>query len=487
MSSKCASPTANLLRQSRIFSLPPPLPRPASESSITRIGSPFSTTPYPSHAAITTPESSRSRGDWGLKRNLPLKTTATTSTPTINVQEIDSIYHITEYTSAADHTVNLQKWQAMHVPLSPRPLRESYSAIQPVKVDEDAKSVFESTSDITAPGFDRVPGLTRRRRSQAQRWKFRGPWLVGKTENDFNTYLEKEIAGKRQDFNNFLRGKAAEDLQGKKRRDVMEEGAVSEAKAPSISAEDVSEQDLSRFTQRLRNNKPMMDQLITDFLDLPASEDQSGASSSLFARNGPPLTHPSAGLSYLRSSARIRNHPVHGPQAELAMPLEARVLQPRQINGRPNAYTAKLGVAGFVADDSITNQGQSVRSRAQETPGVRTFDPTTPGGPKVWVNPKSAFIDATGHVILGIARTSSLDVEIAKKGQYDGPPVNTLHFTSPTTPSSVPEAQSTSSGRNGNESGNPTYPPRPEIKPFNNISSGGSLEELRRIVDRENK
>ena len=269
----------------------------------------------------------------------------------------------------------------------------------------------------------------------------------------------------------------------------MENGVVSEAKATSISAEDISEQDLSNFTQRLRNNKSLMDRLITEFLDLPASEDHSGTSSSLYARNGPPLTHPSAGLSYIRSSARIRNHPVLGPQAELATPVEARVLSPRQMIARPNAFTAKLGVAGFVADDSVTNQGQSARSRAQETPGVRAFDFTIPGGAKVWVNPKSAFVDATGNVILGIARTSSLDIEIARNGRYDGPPGKSQVLSAseqPTSPS-LSKTPSTSPRGNRSDSGNRTYPTAPEVKPFSDVSSTGSLEELRRIVNRENK
>lgn len=64
------APTAQLLRSSRLFSLPPPLPRPKQED---RRGTGVETsdtaiTPYPTYQIITTPGSSRSRGDWGLKR-----------------------------------------------------------------------------------------------------------------------------------------------------------------------------------------------------------------------------------------------------------------------------------------------------------------------------------------------------------------------------------------------------------------------------------
>ena len=92
--------------------------------------------------------------------------------------------------------------------------------MQPVKVDEDAKSVFESTSDITAPGFDRVLGLTRRKRSQAQRWKFKGPWLVGKTENAFKTYLEKEIPGTTAGVHQFSPTKGCRRLSKQKKQET---------------------------------------------------------------------------------------------------------------------------------------------------------------------------------------------------------------------------------------------------------------------------
>ena len=70
------SPTANLLRNSRLFSLPNPLPRPVVGETvgagITK-ASDSATLPYPTHQAIVTTRSSLARGDWGLKRNLPAR------------------------------------------------------------------------------------------------------------------------------------------------------------------------------------------------------------------------------------------------------------------------------------------------------------------------------------------------------------------------------------------------------------------------------
>src|ERR1700710_1203320 len=119
MASRGVSPGGALLRASRIFSIPPPLPRPASDlSSIAIFNSETATLPHPIHLTITTPQTSLARGDWGFKRPLPLRSTTRTSTPLIRVHSIDTYEHITEFGSASDHAINLQKWQEMGVPLT---------------------------------------------------------------------------------------------------------------------------------------------------------------------------------------------------------------------------------------------------------------------------------------------------------------------------------------------------------------------------------
>src|SRR5271167_5280501 len=119
MASRSVSPGGALLRASRLFSVPPPLPRPAGDLSSTAIfNSDTATLPHPIHLSITTPQSSLARGDWGFKRPLPLRSTTKSSTPVIRVDAIDTFEHITEFASAADHSLSLQKWQEMGVPLS---------------------------------------------------------------------------------------------------------------------------------------------------------------------------------------------------------------------------------------------------------------------------------------------------------------------------------------------------------------------------------
>lgn len=115
------SPTANLLRNSRLFSLPNPLPRPpVSETSGAGISraSDTATLPYPTHQAIATTKSSLARGDWGLKRPLPSRSfLVQVSDPVLRIKQLDTIEHVTDFDSAADHVRTRQKWEEMGVPM----------------------------------------------------------------------------------------------------------------------------------------------------------------------------------------------------------------------------------------------------------------------------------------------------------------------------------------------------------------------------------
>src|SRR5947207_4919817 len=105
------SPAANLLRKSRLFALPPSLSPPVQPPTSSQVSeSDTATLPYPIRAAIETPRSSLARGDWGLKRPLPSKSTTTSSSsPVVRVNYLDTFEHITDFESAADHTVTLEK------------------------------------------------------------------------------------------------------------------------------------------------------------------------------------------------------------------------------------------------------------------------------------------------------------------------------------------------------------------------------------------
>ena len=142
------SPTARLLRKSRLFSLPPPLPAPEVGSEhlaagMTR-GSDTATLPYPIRQAIATKPSSLGRGDWGVKRPLPLKSTTASSNPTLRIMAVDTIEHITDFESAADHVRTGEKWQEMRVPM----LQEGRRIRG---VSDLPQSAFERRFDATDP------------------------------------------------------------------------------------------------------------------------------------------------------------------------------------------------------------------------------------------------------------------------------------------------------------------------------------------------
>ena len=128
---------------------------------------------------------------------------------------------------------------------------------------------------------------------------------------------------------------------------------------------------------------------------------------------GPPTTHPSAGLSYLRSAALLQNHPVLGPQSNHT-PVQARVLQARQ-SARGNNDSARLGVAGIVVKDN-KQYSDSNRQGRQGEKGVDISDFTTKGGAKVWVEPLRASIESTGKIKLDVERAlpEAIDVREGK-------------------------------------------------------------------------
>src|ERR1700710_2293162 len=119
MASRSVSPGGALLRASRVFSIPPPLPRTPSDLSSTAVfSSDTATLPHPIHLSVITPQSSLARGDWGFKRPLPLRSTTKTSTPVIRIESIDTYEQVTEFGSAADHSLTIKKWEEMGVPIT---------------------------------------------------------------------------------------------------------------------------------------------------------------------------------------------------------------------------------------------------------------------------------------------------------------------------------------------------------------------------------
>ncbi|USW54844.1 hypothetical protein Slin15195_G081630 [Septoria linicola] len=441
MSKSLHSPTARLLQSSRLFSLPRPLPQPALESASASgayRASETATLPYPTHQAIATPASSHFRGDWGLKRPIPRKTTARSTTPVIRVRAQDNTQHITDFESAADHVLTESKWRQMGIPLMNKEPRTTYSGDR-----ASPQSVYDDNLDITDPEAAQrdAPQMTAARTRGApasvertnQRWKFEGPWIPGMQEGEFDEYISGKLTKRKAEFRHFLTKRILEKRihdEERSNRDRGQSRAVSTSRIEELRKEVEenyeSEEKKLRDDHVVQNLGSELTAAICDFLDLPGvrmgrqnyaqSSLLQAQVSSLTSDSGPPSTHPGAGLSHLRTNAFMENHPYWGPQAHRA-PVKARVLRPRN-SSLYTEFQAKIGVGGVVTSDPIGSSNHS-SSRGQlpeyteehkdehyldNDRMTSALDENLPGGNKIWVQPDTAHINESGNIQLHISR-----------------------------------------------------------------------------------
>ena len=444
--------------------MPPPLPKPQNlEAGSSKRESQTATLRYPTHAAIETSQSSLSKGDWGLKRSLPNKTFPTTSPPLIRIGDVDSMDHIAEFESAADYTQNIRKWQEMNLPISvPLPEQRSAASFSQALTN---MSVFESKRDTTVKG-DGGMGYGR--------WKFKGPWLAGKTEMEFRNYI-KSIRKRKLHlkFRRFIHWQLLEKMIEAQKREATDLG-----EDHKFSFIKISEEEIDASLKQLRHDKKRLHETIEKFLDLPnftrlsgelgvdSKANQNGAE-DFFRKRGPPKTHPSAGLSYLRTYSYIHNHPILGPQA-YRPPVCGRILAPQTKHGNYARPRAKIGIAGVVAHDSrSTTYSQPV------PPGLVMYDPDIPGGGKDWFHPEHATIDPTGRIILNLQHSSQTTVALYKgilpPEQVDRSIVEGGDRIFPSTPSSPSTAQRQGSNQSYGLEGMGNHSSSGRAKPFNNV------------------
>ncbi|KAI9671073.1 MAG: hypothetical protein M1831_005158 [Alyxoria varia] len=443
MSTKRASPTAALLRQSRLFSLPQPLPRQTggsiTNSSLAGTQSKSSNTatpPYPTQQAIATPPSSQARGDWGLKRPLPLRSTTRSSTPAFRVNAVDTREHITDFDSSGDMVLTLQKYQELGLPLSS--LRKSNQQ------KENAKSIFEEDVDHTDPDFAR----TSRTGQGPKRWKYQGPWLPGMSQLDFAEYVRNALQGRKEEFLAFARERKAQRVQSERVRTKTEQGKRDEISTSPRNPQNLTDEAFEEQLRLLRNGFEMeseLAQLLAEFLDLPS---ESSISHNKFTTKGtkaPHATHPSAGLSYLRSDAVLPNHPLLGPLADPPS-AQARVLAD-QKNVSGIFRKERIGVAGAVTADVasaiVDDRGnklvtrdnnrydrllekdsptsaafaatdgtkpESEQQQSRRDVGGTTIGITVPGGTRKWVDVTRAYVDERGRLKLDAKNSTGRNV-----------------------------------------------------------------------------
>ena len=254
------------------------------------------------------------------------------------------------------------------------------------------QSVFETDYDNTE---------LRSESGGQERWRFRGPWLAGKTHGEFTEYVDKKISNRRSEFREFLRDVRARALKAARRRELIESGEGPEALRESSKYETVpSDQELDVFIKQLRQDITRLNRLVEDFLDLPREHQAQRASTAheSVENRGPPSTHPSAGLSYLRSHSHTVNHPLYGPQ-ENKPPVKARVLHPQVDTSGYRRVAAVLGVGGVTTLDS-----KRTFDKQSEKEGVKSFDPDIEGGGKLYVQLRKASISPEGRIELGTQR-----------------------------------------------------------------------------------
>jgi len=420
MTTKVISPTANILRNSRLFSLPPPLPRPLNDllgHAQSNKQSDTATLPYPVQQAIATPLSSLSRGDWGLKRPLPLRSTTKTSTPIFRINALDTLEHITDFESAADLSLTVQKFLDLNLPITTNSaslFRDRASV---------PRSVFEQELDNTDPKptkkADSGPSV---------RWKYKGPWLAGMTQGDFNTFVKRELSSRKNEFRDYLRAHYTELVNKEWRRKQREQGHD----WPDVMTR-ASWEEVAKYIKSLRSDWALyseLTKLISAFLDLPGMPIENAANFkdlNKASEKAPPTTHPSAGLTYLRTDAFLSNNPILGPQARPS-PVEGRVLSGAKVKDFYPQSTGKLGVAGVVTNDP-PDKGSSRQRTTLDIPDNeftkrdvqgKTIGLGVPGGTRLWVEPVRASIDSRGRVDLLVAHADKTAVGV-HTGSFNAP------------------------------------------------------------------
>ncbi|KAI1503827.1 mitochondrial ribosomal protein MRP51 [Biscogniauxia marginata] len=437
MAGRTVSPGAALLRTSRMFSMPAPIPAtPGDFSAATKHHSETATMNFPTHLSVTTPTSSRITGDWGFKRPLPLKTTLRSTIPAVRVKHVDSTEHVTDFVSATDHVVTLKKYQEMNLPISVPPENPT----DKFDLNFYPKSVFEEDGDVIAVEPEKAVDL------ENKRWKFKGPWLAGMSDGDFSKYLQKVVRTRRSEFRAYLKEHLAAKIT--KEQEIRAREETPENIPEPVNAGDITEAQLTDELRRLREERTELYTLVSRFLDLaPVASEFSVLNlgrmapgqrrdvppPSPYGNTGPPITHPSAGLSYLRTRNFQDNHAIYGPQKNHP-PAKARVLMPRIASA--GNFNPVFGVSGFVSETPYGDNVFNTRNLMSNRMGnqdvdmrLHQFELEKYGGSKMYVQPVWATIVSTGTIRIMASEPQPMNtlIEQESKGE-DGAKVYDAHM-----------------------------------------------------------
>ncbi|KAJ5666961.1 hypothetical protein N7462_011370 [Penicillium macrosclerotiorum] len=374
------SPTANLLRKSRLFALPQALPsiqEPPSSKAV--FESETATLPRPIRASIVTPQKSLARGDWGLKRPLPAKSTSEKSSrPVVRIHALDTYEHVTDFESAADHTMTLEKFQELHMPMS-LPSKVNYAT----SIVPRHQSPFETHVDNTetSAGLGE-PG--------AKQYRHTGPWLAGLTEAEFVNYLN-EVRRMKPELLQKLRERFVAKRSAEDRKQAQDSGKDLETLEPTK----VTDEEFNAYIKSLRADPFALGPVVFELLDLPSPP---AVPSERIGRKYYQPPEPS--FPHLNTLFQVPRR--HTLLPAYQRPVEARILRPKgRFRGRMSRAIA--GIGGIAVEDlnamTFIDQGSP--------PGLTFFDATIPGGAKYWVTPIRAAVDSEGRIGLSSYRAGA--------------------------------------------------------------------------------
>lgn len=316
----------------------------------------------------------------------------------MRVHALDTYEHVTDFESAADHTMTLEKFQDLHMPMS-LPSKVNYATSMMPRHQSPFEAHFDNTESSQ--------GLTD---PSARQYRHSGPWLAGLTEAEFAAYLN-QVRRQKPELLQKLRARYEAKRSAEIRKQAQDNGEDLE----TLQSHQVTDEEFHTYIKSLRGDPFSLGPVIFELLDLPSSpavpserigrkyyqSPTTKLSTPEYAVAGPPKTHPSAGLSYTRSHALTYNHPQYGPQA-FRRPVEARILRPKgRFRGKVSKAIA--GIGGIAVEDlnamTFIDQGTP--------PGLTFFDATIPGGAKYWVTPIRASVDSEGRIGLSSYRASA--------------------------------------------------------------------------------
>ncbi|KAJ6258443.1 37S ribosomal protein MRP51 [Drechslerella dactyloides] len=368
MSSKAAGPAASLIRHSRLVAMPAPRAGPALGD--TQVHRAF----YPTHQAITTPEASRHRGDWGLKRPIPRKVASSY----LRYTDLDTIEHRTTFESSHDTVLSLKKWQEMGIPIklfdqiSGRFTSAFYfddvpsvslapSVPSPPSSSKSSKSTSPSETSqpeqqitSTAAAAAKQAGVT------PPVWGYREKFVQDMTPGELKTFIDKKLVPRRREFQEFAKtGSAKEDAPPAVNQAAVNQAAVNQAavnQAAAAATDPPPEESKDAVADAapgsvFRPNfavEPIPEEIKVWRHDSLNSFNHVRAFLQIPLRHPPRVTHPSAGLYYALDPSYLENHPELGPLAD--RPIPTRVIHRLDLKMSDSSWRRRSFylVGGFV-------------------------------------------------------------------------------------------------------------------------------------------